>query len=99
MSGVANNAAGQAYYNSLIDLYVQWGVDFIKMDCAYGAGYESEQLQIAQAIRAQNEHEFVLSMSPTDRDPDYAKKHELDSSMYRINGELQGLDSVCCLPP
>ena len=93
MSGVANNAAGQAYYESLVKLYAEWGVDFIKMDCAYHADYETEQLQIVTAIRGQ-EREFVLSMSPTDRDPEFAKAHELNSSMYRINGEQQMITVV-----
>ncbi len=32
MYGVRNNEAGQAWYDSLIEMYAQWGVDFIKCD-------------------------------------------------------------------
>lgn len=32
MYGVRPTAAGQAYYDSLLKLYAQWGVDFIKCD-------------------------------------------------------------------
>ena len=31
--GVKNNAAGQAYYDSIARLYASWGVDFVKVDC------------------------------------------------------------------
>ena len=31
--GVKDNAAGQAYYDSMLKLYASWGVDFLKVDC------------------------------------------------------------------
>ena len=31
--GLKNNAAAQAYYDSIIKLYAGWGVDYIKVDC------------------------------------------------------------------
>ena len=31
--GVKDNAAGQAYYDSLARQYAGWGVDFVKVDC------------------------------------------------------------------
>ena len=32
MYGIKDNAAGQAYYDSIIAMYAEWGVDFIKCD-------------------------------------------------------------------
>jgi alpha-galactosidase len=32
MFGVRNNAAGQAWYDSLFKLFAAWGVDFVKVD-------------------------------------------------------------------
>lgn len=32
MYGLYNSPAGQAYYDSLLELYASWGVDFIKCD-------------------------------------------------------------------
>ena len=32
MYGVRNTEAGQNYYDSLIEMYASWGVDFIKCD-------------------------------------------------------------------
>ena len=31
--GVADNAAGQAYYDGMLKLYAGWGLDYIKVDC------------------------------------------------------------------
>ncbi|XP_065191634.1 uncharacterized protein LOC135822735 [Sycon ciliatum] len=87
MSGIADNAAGQAYYDSLIKLYAEWGVDFIKMDCAYSSATKSEILQISKSIQ-ESEREFVLSMSPTDRDTSFAMEIRGNVSMYRVNGDV-----------
>jgi hypothetical protein len=34
--GVHDNAAGQAYYDSMLRKYASWGLDFIKVDCISG---------------------------------------------------------------
>jgi hypothetical protein len=31
--GVQDNAAGQAYYDSMLKLYAGWGLDYLKVDC------------------------------------------------------------------
>ena len=45
MYGVRNTEAGQSYYDSLIEMYASWGVDFIKCDdiCdSFSGRHESE---------------------------------------------------------
>lgn len=71
MYGIRNTIAGQAYYDSLLELYVSWGVDFIKCDdiCntnlykenPFSARHEIEML--ASAIRRCG-RPIVLSLSP-----------------------------------
>ena len=71
MYGVRDTEAGQAYYDSLMELYASWGVDFIKCDdiCntniypanPYSARHEIEML--AKAI-ARCGRPIVLSLSP-----------------------------------
>ena len=39
MYGIRNTAAGQAYYDSLLQLYASWGVDFIKVDDICSTGF------------------------------------------------------------
>ena len=71
MYGVRNLPEGQAYYDSLLEMYADWGVDFIKCDdiCntnvypqnPYSARHEIEML--AKAIQKCG-REIVLSLSP-----------------------------------
>ena len=41
--GVKDNAAGQAWYDSLMKQYADWGVDLLKVDCIADHPYKSEQ--------------------------------------------------------
>ena len=71
MYGIRNTPAGQAYYDSILQLYADWGVDFIKVDdiCAtgvhpnrgYGRKHEVEMLHHAIEKCGRN---IVLSLSP-----------------------------------
>ncbi|HEY1605124.1 MAG TPA: glycoside hydrolase family 27 protein [Allosphingosinicella sp.] len=62
--GVADNAAGQAWYDSLLKEYAAWGVDFLKVDCIADHPYRpSETAQIGRAIHKAG-RPMVLSLSP-----------------------------------
>jgi hypothetical protein len=62
--GVKDNAAGQAYYDSVARLYASWGLDFIKVDCISSRPYkESEIRQISTALKKAG-RPIVLSLSP-----------------------------------
>ncbi len=62
--GVKDNAAGQAYYDSMLKLYAAWGVDYIKVDCISARPYRPTEIrQIAEAIRKTG-RPMVLSLSP-----------------------------------
>ena len=62
--GVKDNAAGQAYYDSMLKLYARWGLDFIKVDCISDHPYRpSEIRQLAEAIKKTG-RPIVLSLSP-----------------------------------
>ncbi len=62
--GVADNAAGQAYYDSMLKLYAGWGLDYIKVDCISDHPYRPTEIrQIAAAIRKTG-RPIVLSLSP-----------------------------------
>ena len=59
-----NNPAGQAYLNSILSLYDEWGVDFIKVDDLSAATYHSsEVVGYANAI-ASVSREIAFSTSP-----------------------------------
>lgn len=82
--GVADNAAGQAYYDSMFRLFAQWGLDFVKVDCISDRPYRiSEIKQIAEAIRKSGRH-MVLSLSPGPTSLKHAAEVAEYADMWRI---------------
>ena len=61
--GVKDNAAGQAYYDSLMKLYASWGLDFIKVDCI-SAPYDAHEIHMLAAAIKKSGRPIVLSLSP-----------------------------------
>ncbi|MCR5825535.1 MAG: glycoside hydrolase family 27 protein [Oscillospiraceae bacterium] len=74
MYGVRDSAAGQAYYDGIVSLYAQWGVDYIKCDdiCNVNNTSPTEENAFAAAHEIRMLHEailktgrpIVLSLSP-----------------------------------
>lgn len=98
MYGVCNTPEGQAYYDSLLELYASWGVDFIKCDdiCntdnwvahsdrAFERRHEIEML--AKAI-AKTNRSIVLSLSPGPALIDKAWHYETYANMWRITDDM-----------
>ena len=95
MYGVCDTEAGQAYYDSLMELYASWGVDFIKCDdiCntniypanPYSARHEIEML--AKAI-ARCGRPIVLSLSPGPALIEHAWHYETYANMWRITDDF-----------
>lgn len=85
--GVADNAAGQAYYNSMLKLYASWGVDFLKADCISDHPYRPTEIrQIAQAIRNAG-RPMVLSLSPGPTSLSHAAEIQQWAQMWRISDD------------
>ncbi len=61
--GVKNNAAGQAYYDSIATLYAGWGVDFLKVDCI-SSPYHADEIHMVSAALHKTGRPIVLSLSP-----------------------------------
>lgn len=95
MYGVRNCEAGQAYYDSLLEMYAEWGVDFIKCDdiCntniyphnPYSASHEVEML--AKAIKKCG-RSVVLSLSPGPALIEKAWHYENNANMWRITDDF-----------
>ncbi len=67
-----DNPAGQDYYDSIVQLSAEWGVDYIKLGCVSDHPFHpSEIRQIAEAIRKTG-RPIVLSLSPGPPPQDYA---------------------------
>ncbi|MBQ8639850.1 MAG: glycoside hydrolase family 27 protein [Lachnospiraceae bacterium] len=95
MYGVRNTEAGQAYYDSLIQLYASWGVDFIKCDdiCntnVYPTRPFSGKHEIEMLHRAimKSGREIVLSLSPGPALIDKAWHYEKNANMWRITDDF-----------
>lgn len=44
--GVKDNAAGQAWYDSLLRQYAAWGIDFLKVDCIAANPYKESEIRM-----------------------------------------------------
>ena len=96
MYGVRDCEVGQAYYDSLIELYASWGVDFIKCDdiCntnnwVSGGGYDGkhEIEMLAKAIEKQG-RPIVLSLSPGPALIEKAWHYKTYANMWRITDDF-----------
>ena len=85
--GVKDNAAGQAYYDSLLKLYAQWGVDFIKVDCIAKPYLAGEIHMIANAIKKTG-RPIVLSLSPGPTPLEDAGDVAKQANMWRISDDF-----------
>jgi len=85
--GVADNAAGQAYYDSMMKLYAGWGLDFIKVDCISDHPYRPTEIkQIAAAIKKTG-RPIVLSLSPGPAKLEHAVEMGGYAQMWRISDD------------
>jgi hypothetical protein len=85
--GIKDNAAGQAYYDSMLKLYAGWGLDFIKVDCISDHPYRPTEIrQIAEAIRKTG-RPIVLSLSPGPTQLEHAAEVAKYAQMWRISDD------------
>jgi len=86
--GVRDNAAGQAYYDSMFKLYAVWGLDFIKVDCIADHPYKASEIrQIAAAIKKTG-RPIVLSLSPGPTQLFHAAQVARYAQMWRISNDI-----------
>lgn len=85
--GIKDNAAGQAYYDSMLKLYASWGLDFIKVDCISDRPYRPTEIrQIANAIHKTG-RPIVLSLSPGPTSLKNAAEVGEYAQMWRISDD------------
>jgi hypothetical protein len=92
--GVRDNAAGQAYYDSIMKLYASWGVDFVKVDCISNP-YKADEIRMIAAAIKNSGRPIVLSLSPGPTSLEHAAEVGKYSEMWRIaNDTWDGWDFV-----
>jgi DUF1680 family protein len=80
---IADKPGAQEYYNSIMELYASWGVDFIKVDDLSRPYHKREIEMIRQAIDHCN-RPIVLSISPGKTPIDEAVHASVHSNMWRM---------------
>jgi hypothetical protein len=86
--GIKDNAAGQAWYDSLLRQYARWGVDFLKVDCIADHPYKASEIrQIALAIQHSG-RDIVLSLSPGPTALEHHAEVAGLSQMWRISNDI-----------
>lgn len=84
----------QAYYNSLAELYANWGVDFIKADdmsfakSAIGEQYHRPEIEALNRAILKSGRAIVLSLSPGPTPLSDAKNVMKNAQMWRISGDF-----------
>lgn len=74
----------QEYYNSIMELYASWGVDFIKCDDLSAPVYHAEEVEaLRKAIDACG-RPIVLSTSPGDTPLEAASHVSANANMWRM---------------
>ena len=86
--GIANNEAGQAYYDSLVRQYAEWGVDFLKVDCIADHPYRPSEIHQIHRSIAKVSRPIVLSLSPGPTGIEHAAEVAQFAQMWRIMDDL-----------
>ncbi len=89
MFGVdASKEGAQEYYNSIFNLYAEWGVDFIKADDTMFPPYHKEEIEMMHKAIAQCGRPMVLSLSCGEAPLSRANHLVENSNMWRISGDF-----------
>ena len=97
MYGVrVNENAGQAYYDSLLQLYAEWGVDYIKADDMSwadgknpaGVTYQEPEIEAIRKAIDKSERPMVLSLSPGPTSLGNSNSVSSSANMWRISGDF-----------
>ena len=89
--GVRNNAAGQAWYDSLFSQYADWGVDLIKVDCIASHPYKIDEIRMIRRAIDKTGRPMVLSLSPGPTSLENAAEVAEVAQMWRISDDVWDL--------
>ena len=80
----------QEYYNSIFELYAQWGVDFIKCDdiCRHDMPSAEKETEMLQKAIQNSGRPMVLSLSPGPALINKAWHYEKYANMWRITDDF-----------
>jgi alpha-galactosidase len=85
--GVRDNAAGQAWYDSLLRQYASWGVDLLKVDCIADHPFKLDEIEMIHRAIERTGRPIVLSLSPGPTALAHAAEVARLSNMWRISDD------------
>ncbi|MGN8645976.1 glycoside hydrolase family 27 protein [Gracilibacillus sp. HCP3S3_G5_1] len=92
MYGVDHTKEGaQEYYDSLFQLYAEWGVDFVKVDDIADSklyGIHAEEIKMIRKAIDSCGRPMVLSLSPGPAPLEYASLLEENANMWRMTDDF-----------
>lgn len=90
MYGVDGSQKGaQAYYNSVIQLYADWGVDYIKVDDMIAPIYHTWEIEAIRKAIDQYSRKIVLSLSPGNEiSTKHASHLQQHANLWRISADF-----------
>jgi alpha-galactosidase len=86
--GVKNNDAGQAWYDSLLSQYADWGVDLLKVDCIASHPYKIDEIRMIRRAIDKTGRPMVLSLSPGPTSLENAAEVAEVAQMWRISDDF-----------
>lgn len=80
----------QNYYDSLFELYAQWGVDFVKCDdiCRMDAASSKAEIEMLHRAIGKCGRDIVLSLSPGPAKIEEAEFYHKNADMWRITDDF-----------
>jgi hypothetical protein len=88
-----SHPAAQSYYDSRIELFAEWDVDFLKADCMMCGPCYTDEMNMYTAAVKKSPRPFVLSYSPgggnEPTDGKWVAQHQI-GTMYRIVTDFHG---------
>jgi alpha-galactosidase len=88
---VKDNAAGQAWYDSLLKQYADWGVDLLKVDCISDHPYKAAEIRMIRRAIDKTGRPIVLSLSPGPTALEHADEVASLAQMWRISNDIWDL--------
>jgi hypothetical protein len=85
---VKDKPEAQAYYNSIMELYASWGVDFIKIDDLSAPIYHEDEIEMIRKAIDTTGRPIVLSTSPGETPVNAAEHVSVHANMWRMVNDV-----------
>ncbi|WP_066054330.1 glycoside hydrolase family 27 protein [Robertmurraya korlensis] len=87
----ASKEGAQEYYNSLFDMYAEWGVDFVKVDDIAASRlyyFHKEEMELIRKAIDHCGRDIVLSLSPGPAPTEFADRLIEYANMWRMTDDF-----------